>query len=59
MFGYKLPVNGNDVMETLNIKGGPIVKKILDELLDYAFYDPDITKDECITYIKENYMDKE
>ena len=57
MFGYKLPVNGNDVMEVLNIKGGPIIKTILDELLDYAFYDPDITKEECINYIKEHYME--
>ena len=57
MFGYKLPINGNDVMEVLNIKGGPIIKKILDELLDYAFYDPDITKEECIRYIKEHYME--
>ena len=56
MFGYKLPINGNDVMEVLNIKGGPIIKTILDELLDYAFYDPDITKEECINYIKEHYM---
>ena len=56
MFGYKLPINGNDVMEVLNIKGGPIIKTILDELLDYSFYDPDITKEECINYIKEHYM---
>ena len=59
MFGYKLPINGNDVMEVLNIKGGPIIKKILDELLDYAFYYPDITKNECITYIKEHYKSEE
>ena len=57
MFGYKLPINGNDVMEALNIKGGPIIKTVLDELLDYAFYDPDITKEECINYIKEHYME--
>ena len=57
MFDYKLPINGNDVMEVLNIKGGPIIKKILDELLDYAFHDPDITKEECIRYIKEHYME--
>ena len=57
MFGYKLPINGNDVMEVLNIKGGPIIKTILDELLDYAFYDPDITKEECINYIKEHYAE--
>ena len=57
MFGYKLPVNGNDVMKTLNIEGGPKVKKILDELLDYAFYDPDITKEFCIDYIKKHFSE--
>lgn len=57
MFGYKLPINGNDVMEVLNIKGGPIIKTILDELLDYAFYDPDITKEECINYIRTHYVE--
>ena len=57
MFGYKLPINGNDVMETLDIKGGPKVKKILDELLDYAFYDPDITKEFCIDYIKKHFSE--
>jgi poly(A) polymerase len=57
MFGYKLPVNGNDVMKTLNIEGGPKIKIILDELLDYAFYDPDITKEFCIDYIKKHFSE--
>lgn len=55
MFGYKLPVNGNDVMEALNIQGGPLVKEILEMLLDYAFENPDITKEECLTIVKEKY----
>lgn len=55
MFGYKLPINGNDIMETLNINGGPLVKKILNDLLKVAFDNPEITKDDCIKFIKENY----
>ena len=55
MFGYKLPVNGNDVMEALNIQGGPFVKKVLEMLLDYAFENPDITKEECLTIVNEKY----
>lgn len=57
MFGYKLPINGNDVMKTLNIEGGPKIKIILDELLDYAFYDPDMTKGFCIDYIKKHFSE--
>lgn len=55
MFDYKLPVNGNDIMKTLDIEGGPIIKKILDELLDLAFSDPTLTKDDFIKYVIEHY----
>lgn len=55
MFGYKLPVDGNDIMKTLDIEGGPIIKKILDELLDLAFSDPTLTKDDFIKYVVEHY----
>ena len=52
MFGYKLPVDGNDVMEVLNISGGVLVKKVLDRLLKRAFPNPDsITKDSCLKQI--------
>ena len=55
MFNYKLPLNGNDVMEVLNISGGPIIKKIMNDLMNIAFINPDITKDDCIKYVKEHY----
>ena len=55
MFDYKLPVDGNDIMKTLDIEGGPIIKKILDELLDLAFSDPTLTKDDFIKYVIEHY----
>lgn len=55
MFNYKLPLNGNDIMEVLNISGGPIIKKILNDLMNIAFINPDITKDDCIKYVKEHY----
>ena len=52
MFDYKLPVDGNDVMEVLKISGGVLVKKILDRLLKRAFPNPDsITKDSCLKMI--------
>ena len=47
MFGYKLPIDGNDVMEILGIEPGPNVKKYLG-----AFNNPNITKEQCIKEIK-------
>ena len=55
MFGYKLPVDGNDIMKILDIEGGPIIRKILNELLDLAFEDPTLTKDDFIKYVVEHY----
>lgn len=56
MVGYKLPVNGNDIMEIRNIKPGKEVKKILDYLFEEAFKNPKITRDECVEIIKSlNY----
>lgn len=55
MFGYKLPVDGNDIMKTLDIEGGPIIRKILNELLDLAFEDPTLSKDDFIKYVVEHY----
>lgn len=48
MFGYKLPVDGNDIMEILKIEPDEIISKINKRLLNHAFINPDITRDECI-----------
>ena len=53
MFGHRLPIDGFGVMEALNkIEGSPIIKTILNELREMAFENPHITKEDCITYIK-------
>ena len=52
MFGYKLPIDGNDVMEILGIEPGPNVKKYLDHCLKMVFNNPNITKEQCIKEIK-------
>ena len=52
MFGYKLPIDGDDVMEVLGIEPGPKVKKYLDHCLKLAFNNPEITKEACIKQIK-------
>ena len=52
MFDYKLPVDGNDVMEVLGISGGVLVRKILDKLIVRAFPNPDtITRESCLKLI--------
>lgn len=53
MFEYKLPVNGNDIMNVFNIKPGPKIKEYLDKSLDIIFDNPYITKDEILNKLKE------
>ena len=52
MFNYKLPVNGNDVMDVLKISGGVLVKKVLDMLMVRAYPNPDtLTRESCLKSI--------
>lgn len=55
MKNYKLPVDGNDVMECLNIQPCSEVKKCLDWLLKFAFNNPKITREELIKKITIEY----
>lgn len=48
MFSYKLPITGEDIMEVLDIKPGPIIAEINKRLLNQAFMDPGITRGRCI-----------
>ena len=48
MFGYKLPVTGDDIMEILDIGPGPLISEINKRLLNQAFLDPGISKGRCI-----------
>ena len=52
MIGYKLPVNGDDVMEICGVKPGKLIKDILDQLLELVFKNPKITRDECVCLLK-------
>lgn len=58
LFGYTLPVNGNDVMEILGIGPGPKIGKILDDLMNDAFVEPNITREECMYLIKLRFANK-
>ena len=48
MFGYKLPVTGEDIMSVLGLEPGPVIAEINKRLLNQAFIDPEISKERCI-----------
>lgn len=54
MYGYKLPVDGDDIMGILGCGPCRIVKDAKDALLDIAFMDPSLTRDGCVRYLEEN-----
>ena len=55
MFGYKLPINGEDVMRGLNLKPGVVVKNMLDSFLKMSFMNPNITRETCIKHLPSIY----
>lgn len=52
MFGYKLPLNGKEVMALKGIEPGTAVKECLDYLLKLAFVNPKRDKEEIIKHLK-------
>lgn len=51
MIGYKLPVNGDDIMEILQIGPSPLIKKVFDVLIEEAYNNPKITREECVEIV--------
>lgn len=53
MYGYKLGVDGNDIMKEFNLKPGPLIKAYLDSLMLEAFSNPEkyMDKNECLNFI--------
>ena len=49
---FKLPINGNDIMKLKNIKPSNEVKLYIDYLLKLSYINPKMTKEECLTKIK-------
>lgn len=45
MFGYTLPLTGNDVMSIKGLKPGPYVKECIDYLMKVAFTNPLYSKE--------------
>lgn len=48
----KLPINGNDIINTLGIKPGPDIKKYLDVVEDMWYKDPSLTKEKALKLVK-------
>lgn len=53
MFGYRLPIDGNDVMETLDIPPSSKVKDCLKWAMKFAYNNPDITREKLLRQIKQ------
>lgn len=53
MIGYKLPINGDDIMNVLQIGPSILIKNVLDRLMEEAYENPKITREECIEITKE------
>ena len=51
MCGYKLPVDGYDVVNVTGISRGKRIGEILDKLYDMACMNPKITKKECFSFL--------
>lgn len=47
MRDVKLPINGNDLQKEFNLKKGPWIGTILNEVKEAYFENPNISKDEC------------
>ena len=52
MFGYKLPVNGDDIMKEYNLEPGPLIKEILDYLQTQCFFNPYVSKDTLLKSVQ-------
>lgn len=48
MFGYKLPLDGKDIMELKGLAPGPAVKECQEYLLKVAMSHKNITREEVI-----------
>jgi hypothetical protein len=52
MFDYKLPIDGNDVMEVKGIKPGKEVRECLDYAMKLAYNNPKMDRELMLKHIK-------
>ena len=51
----KLPINGNDLIETFGINPGPIIKELLDVVKESVLTSPDISKQDALGIVGEYF----
>ncbi|MBP5457969.1 MAG: HD domain-containing protein [Paludibacteraceae bacterium] len=54
MFGYKLPINGDDIMKTFGLEPGKEVKTYLAHALKVAFSEPGIAKGKLLRILRKS-----
>lgn len=52
-----LPINGNDIMSHLGLKGGPLLAVLLDVVQDAYFEDPSLSPEAAIKLVSHVYQD--
>lgn len=52
MFGYKLPINGKDIMDVKGIEPGKGVRQCIDYAMKLAYNNPLMTREEMLKHIK-------
>ena len=55
MFGYRLPINGDYVINEFGIEPGPIIKEILKQVMNNVYSNPDISRESCLKLMKQAY----
>lgn len=55
MFGYRLPINGDDVINELGVEPGAIIKEILKQVMSNAYNNPDISRESCLKLMRQAY----
>ena len=50
-------LNGNEIMQVLNIKAGPMIKTLLEFVKELKDENPEITKEEAISQLKTKYQE--
>lgn len=56
MLSYKLPINGQDILDNFKIKPGPTIKHLLDECFKLAMNIPYLTKREFLIFLESRKL---
>lgn len=49
----KIPINGDDIMSSFNLKPSPKIGTLLDSVKDFVIEHPEATKEDCLDYVSD------